>query len=102
MVAQLCTELHVNGILCRYIHHVISLHSGIVYLSFKTTVNDIELSDSRRVDCVLCRCNHHMILLQASIVSGSSKTTVDDIEWSNSRWVKYCLTNEPISVDSSS
>ena len=34
--------------------HDIILQAGIVYLSFKTTVDDIEWSNSRRVDYVLC------------------------------------------------
>ena len=34
------------------------LRPGIVYLSFKITVNETEWSDSERVDCWLCGCIH--------------------------------------------
>ncbi len=67
----------------------IILQAGIVHLSFKTIVVDIEWSDGRRVHCVLCQmhspCN---IILQVDIVHLSFKTTVVDIEWSDSRRVK--------------
>ena len=32
----------------------------VVYLSFET-MDDIERSDSRKVNCVLCRCNRCML-----------------------------------------
>ena len=51
--------VHITNRMCVCIHDVI-LQAGIVNLSFKTTVDDIELSDSRRVDCVLFRCIHYV------------------------------------------
>ena len=54
--------------------------AGIVYPSIKTTVDENERSDSRRVDCVLFRCSHHMISFRAGINHPSLKTIVGDIE----------------------
>ena len=48
MVAQLSMQSH------RLLHALHELlQAGIVNLTFKTTVDDIEWSDSKRVDCVL-------------------------------------------------
>ncbi len=41
--------------------HGFTLQAGTLYPSFKTTADDIERSDSRRVDCVLSGCIHRMI-----------------------------------------
>ena len=48
--------------------HDIILQAGKVHLSSKTTVDDIEWSHSKRVNCVLRRFIHHLIPLQADIV----------------------------------
>ncbi len=48
MVVQLCTELIVYCV--HACPHGIILQNDIAYLSFKTTVNDIEWSDSKRVN----------------------------------------------------
>ena len=65
----------------------IIMQGGIVYLSFKSTVDDVEWSDSMKVDCVhvLCRWFQH------SIHNVSFKPTVNDIEWSDSRRVDSAL-----------
>ena len=46
---------------CVNVDAIATLKADIVYLLiFKTTVDDVEWSDSRRVDSVLCRCNCHI------------------------------------------
>ncbi len=57
--------------------HDIILQAGTVYLQIKTVVDDIDWSDSRRVDSALSGCIHHMIS-STGWHSLSIKTTVDD------------------------
>ena len=60
--------------------------------TFKTTVDDFERLDSRRVDCVLCQMHSpHGIILQPGIVNLSFKTSLDDILWSDSRRFEWVL-----------
>ena len=62
------------------IHHSlydIIFEAGITYLSFKTTVDDIEWSNSWRVDCVETFTSRYHI---TSLHRLSIKTT--NIEWS--------------------
>ena len=72
----------------------ISLHAGIVHLSFKTTLDDIEWSDSGRVDCALCI--HHMILYCRLAQCIYHSKQEDGIEWSDSRRVVLCRCNLPL------
>ena len=60
--------------------HDIILQAGIVYTSFKTTVGDIEWSNSRRVDCVL-----YTFTTRYHIAGWLcyQKTLVDDTDWSD-------------------
>ncbi len=72
-----------------HLQHDIIFQAGVVHLSFKTTVDYIKWSDSRRVDCILRRCMRHMMLfLQAGITHLSFKTKVGDIPGSNSKRVQ--------------
>ena len=78
-----------------YVYHFAGRHST----PFKSTVDDIAWSDSRRDDCV--HLPHVLILKQAGIhvhvVYPSFITTVDDIEWSGSRRVMtVCICNDII------
>ena len=69
------------------LQHVSIARYDTVHLSFKTTLDDVKWSDSRRVDCVLYRCIHRLIILQACVAHILFKTTVEDIVWSHSRRV---------------
>ena len=55
--------------------HDITVKAGVVYPSLKTTVDDIEESDSRRAN----NCLHAFTILQAVI-----KTIVKNNEWTDS------------------
>ncbi len=68
-VAHLCTEPTVY--IC--VPHDFILQADTVHISFKTTVDDIKQSDSRRVDCVLCRCIHHILYCKLAQFSYNSK-----------------------------
>ena len=49
-------------------------------------VDDIEWSNSSRVDCLLCRYIH--LMRSYCILAYHSKQNIDDIDWSDSRSVK--------------
>ena len=60
-----------------HLPHDVILQSGIVYLSFKTTVDDIEWSDSRRVKEIYKRVDSYNF--SASSDNGSWMTNKFDI-----------------------
>ena len=67
-------------------YHSAGWHS----VSFRTTVDDVKWTDSRRVNCILCGCIQTWYH-SAGWHSVSFKTTVDDVKWTDSRRVNCVL-----------